>query len=132
MNCIPLSVGRTWLAVRSWSQGTEKQMSFEELFLVWKEGAEWLCRGILTGGSNGDRVVLSPMSRVHVCFLFFVSMGTCVCVCLHMTQPMCASQRTIYGSHFSPSTMWVPRIEDGLSGLVAKYLCLSAEPFWQL
>lgn len=115
-------------------------MSFEEVFLVWKEGAEWLCRETLTGGSNGDSVVLSPMSRVHVCFLFsgffsslvFVSMGTCVCVCLHMPQPMCASQRTIYGSHFSPSTMWVPRIEDGLSGFMAKYLCLSAEPFWQL
>lgn len=38
MNCISLSVGRTWLVVRSWSEGTEKQMRLEEVFLTWKEG----------------------------------------------------------------------------------------------
>lgn len=36
INCIPLSVGRTWLAVKSSSEGTEKQMKSEEIFAAWK------------------------------------------------------------------------------------------------
>lgn len=36
MNCIPLSVGRTWLSVKSGSEGTEKQMKSEEMFVAWK------------------------------------------------------------------------------------------------
>lgn len=36
MNCIPLSVGRTWLAVKSWSEGTEMKTKFEEVSLAGK------------------------------------------------------------------------------------------------
>lgn len=82
-------------------------MSFEEVFLVWKEGAEWLCREILTGGSNSDSVVLSPMSRVHVCFLFSVFFFLvsfcfygymCVHVPAHATAHVCKSEDNLWES----------------------------------
>lgn len=119
-------------------RGTEKQVKFEEVFLAWKEcGANEYAKKCRLGCSYSDRSVSSPISRVHVFFSFsvffssLVFVSVCMCVSLHMPQPKRASQRTMYGSQFSPSTMRVPRTEFGLPGLKAKCF-LSAEPFCQL
>lgn len=44
----------------------------------------------------------------------FVYAHTCICEC--------GSQRTVCGSWFFPSTMWIPRIKLNLSGLVVSIL----------
>lgn len=42
-----------------------------------------------------------------------------MCVYAYTYACACGCQRTIYGSHLSPSTMWVSRTERRVSGLPA-------------
>jgi hypothetical protein len=120
-------------------------MKSEEIFAAWKG-----C-GMNDRQRNNDRDVVwwqpwfSPMSRVHVCLLFCgvfplitfsvsLSFYLSHCVCdrgeLYTPQPIHASQRTIYSSHFSPRSVG----SKGCTWVVMPggKMSLPAEPFSQL
>jgi hypothetical protein len=135
--CVLLHAGESHhalLPVADWFHALLHAVSFLFISLLCKITVRGLCPGFW---HCTVLIVISLFLSVSLCLCLslcvsvsvYLCVYVCVCLCV-IPEHVCRGQRPVWRSWFSPSTVWISRIELKSSGLASVHLL--SEPWYHV